>query len=253
MEDQTELIRRAHEGDKEARDELIEKNLGLVRHVQKRFAGRGVEEDDLFQIGVIGLMKAIDRFEPSREVMFSTYAVPMIMGEIKRYLREDGPIKISRTIKENCRKLTEVRCRLAEGLGREPRLEELASETGLSREDILLALDAGFGMESLDAEREAGDGNMASLGERIAYVADGEGISAGMHPCGDSEKDKVLDHILFLQMWEGLSREEQRLIWLRYYQDKTQMQVSDVLGISQVQVSRKEKKILEKMRQNLKL
>ena len=253
MEDQKELLRRAHEGDKEARDELIEKNLGLVRHVQKRYVGRGVDEEDLFQIGVIGLMKAIDRFESSKEVMFSTYAVPMIMGEIKRYLREDGPIKISRTIKENSRRIAEMRSRLAERLGREPRLEELASETELSREDLLLALEAGFGMESLDAEHEAEDGNMTPLGERISYVAFGESISAGMHPCGDSEKDKVLDHILFLQMWEGLSKEEQRLIWLRYYQDKTQMQVSDALGISQVQVSRKEKKILEKMRQNIKL
>lgn len=253
MEENNELIRRVHEGDKEAREELIENNLGLVRHVQKRFVGRGVENEDLFQIGVIGLIKAIDRFEPSMEVKFSTYAVPVIMGEIRRFLREDGPIKVSRTIRENAIKLLKARELLSRQSDHEPRLEELAMEAGLTKEEALLALEADHAIESLDAEREAEDGSMQPLGERIAYHEGGEGITAGMRINGDPEKDKVLDHLIFRQMWDGLSKEEQRLLWLRYYRDKTQMQVSETLGISQVQVSRKEKKILEKMRRQLNL
>jgi len=248
MENLSVLMAEAKAGDKEAREVLIEKNLGLVRHVQKRFMGRGVDPEDLFQIGVIGLMQAIDRFDPSLGLQFSTYAVPMIMGEIKRFLRDDGPIKVSRSIRENAWKLARARDKLAEELSREPRLDELAKEAGLSREETLLAMEADCCPESLDAGRETEDGSMLSLGDRIA--AAGNGIQASLSPqTRDAEKEKLLDHMLLRQLWGGLSKEEQKIIWLRYFRDKTQTEVSRDMGISQVQVSRKEKKILEKMRQ----
>lgn len=249
MEETSVLLKRARAGDKEAREVLIEKNLGLVRHVQKRFLGRGADPEDLFQIGVIGLMRAIDRFDLEQEVAFSTYAVPLIMGEIKRFLRDDGPIKVSRSIRENAVKLARAREALSRELSREPRLDELAERAGLTREEAILALEADGSMESLDAGRETEDGSMLSLGERITM--DGSGVSASLTPHSkDPEKEKLLDHMLLKQLWEGLSGEEKKIIWLRYFRDKTQTQVSKELGISQVQVSRKEKRILEKMRQN---
>lgn len=250
MEETKNKIRRAQQGDKKIREELVEENLGLVRHVVKRFAGRNLEGEDLFQIGVIGLMQAIDRFDLSMNVKFSTYAVPMIMGEIKRFLRDDGLIKVSRTIRENSVKIARARVELTKRLQREPRLEELATECGLTKEETLLALEADENYESLDAGREMEDGSQLSLGERITANASG-GFSVGVSSSADPEKDKLLDRLLLYQMWEGLSKEERRIIWMRFFRDKTQTQVSKELGISQVQVSRKEKKILEKMKQTI--
>lgn len=251
MEEFRKLIGKAQAGDNRAREILIEDNLGLVRHVVKRFAGRGSEEEDLFQIGTIGLMRAIDRFDTAMDVRFSTYAVPLILGEIKRYLRDDGPIKVSRSIRENALKVSRARERLRKEWMREPRLDELAKEAELSREETLLAMESENALESLDSGREVEDGNMVPLGERIASTG-GSNVCACTHPVGDMEKDKLLDRMVLLQMWEGLSKEEQKLIWLRYFRDRTQTQVSKELGISQVQVSRKEKKILEKMRESVK-
>lgn len=149
MEEVSVLIGKSQSGDKEAREVLIEKNLGLVHHIVKRFLGRGYDPEDLFQIGVIGLMKAIDKFDLKLEVKFSTYAVPMIMGEIKRFLRDDGMLKVSRTIKEDGLKVKLARQRLQGRLHREPSLQELAAEAGLGTEEIIQAMEAGAEVESL--------------------------------------------------------------------------------------------------------
>lgn len=251
MEETSVLIERARAGDKEAREVLIDKNLGLVRHVAKRFLGRGVDMEDLFQIGVIGLMQAVDRFDLTLGLKFSTYAVPMIMGEIRRYLRDDGPMKVSRSIRENSLKLSRAREKLSGELGREPRLEELAAQAGLTREEAVMALESDMALESLDAGKENDDGTVLSLGERVVFDDAAGGVCASLNPrARDPEKERLLDRMLLKQLWDGLSGEEQRILWLRFFRDKTQTEISKELGISQVQVSRKEKKILEKMRQS---
>ena len=236
----------------DARGMLIEENLGLVRHVAKRFEGRGIEAEELFQIGSIGLIKAIDRFDHSMGVRLSTYAVPMIIGEIKCYLRDNGPIKISRTIRENAMKLEWARRKYVEKNGREPSISELTKETGLGREEILLALEAGRTVSSLDRVREGEDGEEYSLFDRIAKDDGGAGECAVTNPgAGDAEKDRVLDRMLTEQALGLLDPEERHLIALRFFQEKTQSQVAEILGVSQVQVSRREKKILEKLRKFL--
>ena len=149
MEDVSVLIAKSQAGDKEAREVLIEKNLGLVHTIVRRFLGRGVEPEDLFQIGTIGLMKAVDKFDLSYDVKFSTYAVPMITGEIKRFLRDDGPVKVSRTLKERAMKVRTARARLQGELGRDPRLEEIALETGIQPEDIIMAMESETRVESV--------------------------------------------------------------------------------------------------------
>ena len=164
MEELSVLIEKSQAGDKETRSILIENNLGLVHHIVKRFAGRGYETEDLFQIGVIGLMKAIDKFDLSYDVKFSTYAVPMILGEIKRFLRDDGMIKVSRTIKENGLKVRVVSENLIKKLGREPRISEIAEESGLSEEEITVALEAGADVIMLD------NMDTDALKEAIAYI-----------------------------------------------------------------------------------
>lgn len=250
MEETSVLIERAQKGESEAREVLIEKNLGLVRHIVKRFVGRGVESDDLFQIGTIGLIKAIDKFDLSVGVAFSTYAVPLIMGEIRRFLRDDGLVKVSRTIKENSAKLAGVREELSGKLGREPLLTELMEKTGLGREDVIMALEAGNCVESLEGGTESEDGSSFALKDRITADPAGGSPFAGSR-CGsaDPEKDRLLDRLLLEQLLEELPAEDRKLILLRYYRDKSQVQTAAILGISQVQVSRKEKKILERLRE----
>ncbi|MDE7114071.1 MAG: sigma-70 family RNA polymerase sigma factor, partial [Acetatifactor sp.] len=168
MEETSVLIAKSQSGDKEAREVLIEKNLGLVHHIVRRFAGRGYELEDLFQIGVIGLIKAIDKFDLSLGLKFSTYAVPMITGEIKRFLRDDGPIKVSRVIKENALKVRVVRQRLQSSLGREPTLQELSEETSLSEEEMVLAMEATREVESIYAAVYQEDGSELYLVDRVA-------------------------------------------------------------------------------------
>ena len=148
MEEVSVLIGKSQSGDKEAREVLIEKNLGLVHHIVKRFLGRGYDPEDLFQIGVIGLMKAIDKFDLKLEVRFSTYAVPMITGEIKRFLRDDGILKVSRSLKENCGRIYQAKEKLEKELGREPGLDEIAAEVELSLEEVILALESTAEVES---------------------------------------------------------------------------------------------------------
>lgn len=253
MEEISVLITQAQAGDKMARKVLIEENLGLVRSIVRRFVGRGVEAEDLFQIGTIGLMKAVDRFALEYNVKFSTYAVPMITGEIKRFLRDDGPIKISRTLKENALKVRVARQRLQNVNGREPTVEELAAEAGLDAEELLLAMEADMPVESIYASVYQSDGSEVYLVDTVAGQAgDGTGksrVHAGARDSDDPEKEALLNHMLLEQLLGELGEEERHLIRLRYYQSKTQVEAARVLGISQVQVSRLEKKILLRMRE----
>ena len=236
MDDVMGLIDRAHHGDERARAQLVEQNMGLVWSIVRRFSGRGTENEDLFQIGAIGLMKAIDKFDCSFEVRFSTYAVPMIMGEIKRFLRDDGLVKVSRTLKENGWKIRRETESFRNRWGREPTLEELAEATALSREEIV---------ESLDAYSQE-DGSEISLLDRIDSRNAGERVSAG-----DREKEDLLNRVVLEQLLEELPESERKLIIWRYLQEQTQTKVAERMGISQVQVSRLEKRILKTMRERL--
>ena len=258
MEETAVLIGRSQAGDKEAREKLIEENLGLVRHIVKRFLDRGYDAEDLFQIGCIGLMKAIDKFDLSFEVKFSTYAVPMIQGEIKRFLRDDGMVKVSRTLKENGWKIKQAAEKLAYAYGREATLKELSEETELSVEDIVLALDANVEVESIYKSVYQSDGNEIYLVDQVVGDAGGVGHSilegsmrGSSVVCEDTEKERLLNHMLLEQLLDGLEEKERELIDLRYFQDKTQVEVAKKMGISQVQVSRMEKKILLNLRKVL--
>lgn len=255
MEETAVLIERSQAGDKKAREKLIEENLGLVRHIVKRFLDRGYDAEDLFQIGCIGLMKAIDKFDLQFDVKFSTYAVPMIQGEIKRFLRDDGMVKVSRTLKENGWKIKQAAEKFSYVYGREATLSELSEQTGLSVEDIVLALDANVEVESIYKSVYQSDGNEIYLVDQVVGEAGGVGHSAlagaagaGSSICEDTEKERLLNHMLLQQLLEGLEERERELIRLRYFQDKTQVEVAREMGISQVQVSRMEKKILLHLR-----
>lgn len=231
------LIQKSHEGDKEARARLVEENTGLVWCVVKRFYNRGVEMEDLFQIGTIGLLKAIDKFDLNYDVKFSTYAVPMITGEIKRFLRDDGMIKVSRSLKELYYKAYLCREKLQERFGREPSVTELAGELGVEPEELMAALDASSEVESLHKPIYQSDGQEVSLMDRLPWRAEPE--------------EEILDHLLLKELLGGLEKEERQLIYLRYFADRTQAQAGKELGISQVQVSRLEKKILKSMREQI--
>lgn len=244
------LIQKAHEGDKEAREQLVKENVGLIWSVVKRFYGRGTDAEDLFQIGSIGLLKAIDKFDLSYDVRFSTYAVPMISGEIKRFLRDDGMVKVSRTLKENGWKIKQAAERLSQIYGRDATLQELSAETELSIEDIVMALDANVEVESIYKSVYQSDGNEIYLVDQV--VGDGTGCTAGLNRASeDAEKEKILNHMLLEQLMGTLSETERQLIQMRYFQDKTQVEVAKSLGISQVQVSRMEKRILLRLRREV--
>lgn len=232
------LIEHMQAGEKEVREVLIEQNLGLVHHIVKRFLNRGYDTEDLFQIGVIGLIKAIDKFDPSFDVKFSTYAVPLIAGEIKRFLRDDGMVKVSRTLKENGSRVKYARERLSLRINREPTLQEVSKEAGLTIEEVILAMEANVQVESIYQSVYQNDGNEIYMVDQLADK-------------GKDEQEKMLNHLVIKQLIEGLSETEQKLIRLRYYQDKTQTEVAKMLGISQVQVSRMEKKILLGLRERM--
>ncbi|HKM04900.1 MAG TPA: SigF/SigG family RNA polymerase sporulation sigma factor [Lachnospiraceae bacterium] len=237
MEETAVLIAQSQSGNKEAREVLVEKNLGLVHHIVKRFIGRGYDAEDLFQIGSIGLMKAIDKFDLTFEVKFSTYAVPMISGEIKRFLRDDGMVKVSRSLKENGWKIKQASERLGHLLGRDASLNEIAEATELRIEDIVMAMEANIEVDSIYKTIYQSDGNEITLVDKIPEKKD--------------ENETLINHMMVEQLLKILEKNERQLIELRYYKDKTQMEVAGELGISQVQVSRLEKKILLRMRQEL--
>ncbi len=243
MEEVSVLIAKAQAGDSRARDVLIEENLGLVHHIVKRFAGRGYDMEDLFQTGTIGLMKAIDHFDLSYDVKFSTYAVPLIAGEIKRFLRDDGMVKVSRSLKDANYKLHLAANAFTAENGREPTLHELCEKAQIPYEDAVMAIGAAGEVESIYKTVYEGDGKEIQLLDKVAAEpADGQ--------WEDMEKNRLLDRMLLKQLLEELPEKERTLIWLRYYEDKTQTQIARELGISQVQVSRLEKRILIRMREH---
>ena len=221
MDRTKELIARAHRDDIEARDTLVDENTGLVFSIARRFLGRGQELEDLFQIGCIGLLKAIDRFDLSMEVKFSTYAVPMITGEIRRFLRDDGMIKISRSIKENASKCVKEAQILRGEYNREPTLKEIADKTKLDMADVVQAMESSYMVESIELSNE---GVEASFDENVAR------------------------RVTLGQVLEGLPKRDREILILRYFYDMTQVQVAKKMGISQVQVSRIEKKALGMLR-----
>lgn len=237
MDRTTTLIEKSHQGDEEARAQLVQENAGLVWCVVKRFLRRGAEAEDLFQIGNIGLLKAIDKFDLSYEVKFSTYAVPMISGEIKRFLRDDGMIKVSRSLKELAYKSCACRERLQEAWGREPTITEIASELKVETEELLMAMDASSEIESLHKPIYQKEGQELRLMDKL--------------PEQEEQEDRILNHMLLQELLTYLDKEERRLIYLRYFANQTQSQVGKELGISQVQVSRMEKKILKNLRERI--
>ncbi len=233
MEDR-ELFLRAQGGEIKAREELFEKNTGLIRHVLKRFTARGGRDiEDLYQIGAIGLLKAIARFDTDYGVCFSTYAVPLIMGEIRRFLRDDGIIRVSRGIRENASIIGRERQSFLSEKGREPTMSELSKLTGLDEADIVLALDACCEVESLYKCLNESDGNELMLVDTIGETKD---------------SDRLMDRLFVEELLNKLDGKERELIRLRYYEDRTQVQTAASLGMSQVQVSRLEKKILTRLR-----
>ena len=244
------MINLAHQGDKDARDRLVTENVGLIWSIVKRFGNRNYEMEDLFQIGCIGMIKAIDKFDCSYDVKLSTYAVPMIAGEIKRFLRDDGMIKVSRTLKENGYKIRQVQEKLSQEYGREATIEEIAEKMELTREEVVMTMDANAEVESIYKTVYQSDGSEMYLMDKMGNKD--KGVVANLNLInGDGEKEKLLNHLMVKQMIEELSERDRELIILRYYQDKTQTEVAKILGISQVQVSRIEKKILLGMRSRM--
>ncbi len=232
-----ELIRMAREGDKSARDQVIQNNMGLVYSIVSRYMGRGYDSEELSQIGAIGLIKAVDKFDLGFDVKFSTYAVPLISGEIKRFLRDDGMVKVSRSLKENGWKIKKAADRLSQELNREPSLEELAAATEIPAEDIVLALEANSEVESINKPISFTDGREVSLEEKLPERTDWN--------------EELLNRLLVEQLLGLLDEKERELIRMRYYEDRTQREVAERLGISQVQVSRMEKKILLNLRKQV--
>lgn len=234
MEHTLALIGRAHQGDKEARDTLFEENTGLIYSVARRFLGRGVEMEDLFQIGSIGLLKAVDKFDPAFEVRFSTYAIPMILGELKRFFRDDGMIKVSRSIKENQHRVYLAREKIEKELGREPSLKEIAEMLGMPPEEVAMTLDSAAEVESLYRTVYQSEGTDISLIDKI--------------PEKENAEEHLLNRIFLEEILGKLESSDRKLLYMRYFQDMTQTQVAERLGVSQVQVSRMEKRILGKLR-----
>lgn len=229
-----DYILKSQQGDKEARDILVERNVRLVWSVVQRFMNRGYDQEDLFQIGSIGLIKSIDKFDLSYDVRFSTYAVPMIIGEIQRFIRDDGSIKVSRSLKETANKVRRKRDELTKQLGRSATILEIANALEVSPEEAVHALEASRSPHSIHETVFENDGDPITLLDQIA----------------DEDTD-WFDRITLEEAIRSLSERERLIVYLRYYKDQTQSIVAERLGISQVQVSRLEKKILEEMKVNL--
>ena len=233
-EETLDLIQKVQNGDEEAKALLISSNLGLVRSVIGKFSNIGYERDDLFQLGSIGLIKAIYKFDPSYNVKFSTYAVPMILGEIKRYLRDDGMVKVSRSLKQLAIKVKMQGEMLSKKLGRDPTIEELAEAIGVEKEDVVMAIESNFSVEYLQGVIHEEEGSPICLIDKISQKG--------------AEEDKVVDNILLKEVLGKLDKRERQIIMLRYFEDKTQSEIGELLNISQVQVSRIEKKVLHKLK-----
>lgn len=238
-ENDMKIIERAQNGSKEDMTKLIEDNSRLVWSIVRRFNGRGYDIEDLYQIGSIGLIKAIQRFDTSFEVRLSTYAVPYILGEIKRFIRDDGPIKISRSIKELNIKIIELQKEYLNKYGKEITLEQLAKELKTSKEDITMALDSARPVNSIEDSqyRDNKTDKTISLIDQLSS--------------GKDEENEITNRITIKKLISELKDNEKEVILLRYYKGKTQMQVAKILGITQVQVSRIERKVLDNMKRKL--
>ena len=233
MSRQEELIRLAKEGDPNAKEALVSENAGLIWSVSKRFIGRGTEPEDLYQLGCLGFLKAVEGFDLEFGTQFSTYAVPKIAGEIRRFLRDDGAVKVSRSLKEQSATIKAVRSRLTGALGREPTIAEISRQTGFSPEEIALAETATAATESI--QRETGD----------------EGFSLEDVLTDTESEERMVEKIALRQAISTLPEREQQVIQLRYFHGLTQQRVAKVLDVSQVQVSRIEKKAIAMLRQML--
>lgn len=233
------LFELARKGDKVAKEKIVSDNAGLIWSIARRYIGRGYDVEEIYQIGCIGMLKAIDRFEFDYGVKFSTYAVPLISGEIKRFLRDNGMIKVSRILKQNGYKISMARQQLSAKYGREATIEELSKETHLDIEDIIMATEANKDIESIYQTVYGNDGREVYLVDQIA--------DATMYTAADG----MINKLMLEQTLDEMEDKHRRLIEMRYYQDKTQSEVAKELGISQVQVSRLEKKLLGQMRQKM--
>ena len=238
-ENDMKIIERAQNGSKEDMTKLIEDNNGLIWSIVRRFSGRGYDIEDLYQIGSIGFIKAIQRFDTNFEVRLSTYAVPYILGEIKRYIRDDGPIKISISIKELNVKIIELQKEYFNKHGKEITLEGISKELRISKEEITMALDSTRPVDSIENAKytDSKTDKTVSILEQIST--------------GRDEQTEITNKIAIKNLISELDEKEREIIMLRYYKQKTQMQVSKILGITQVQVSRIERKVLDKMRKKL--
>lgn len=232
MLNNSELLERLEFGDRSAENLLVENNMGLVYSIVSRLENRMYDREDLVQIGAVGLIKAVKKFDTSFNVQFSTYAVPMILGEIKRFLRDDGAIKVSRSIKETALKGRRCRETLEKKLGRTPSISEIAKESGITEEELIEAFEASAPPESLQAAVVDGDDRMSLMG----LVAD------------EGNEEKIVDKLVIKQSLLNLTDREREIIILRYFKGKTQTDISEHIGVSQVQISRIEKKALLKMR-----
>ncbi len=230
-----ELLRQYHNGNEQVLERLVEGNLKLVRSIAGRFSGRGCDTEDLIQIGTMGLLKALKGFDESLGYSFSTYAFPLITGEIKRFLRDDGPIKISRSARANAASVMKARDSLTKEYQREPKLSELCLKTGLSAEEITEALDVSQPLVSIEESINGTDGNL-----KVGDILTGGDLIEG-----------ITDKIALSQAIAQLTPDERRIIYLRYFRNMTQTKVSELLGVSQVTISRAEKKIIDKLRQEI--
>lgn len=235
-----QLLGKMRIGDREARNLLIENNVGLVWSIVKKFSNRGYETEDIFQIGCVGLIKAVDKFDESFGVEFSTYAVPMIMGEIKRFMRDDGIIKISRSLKENNWKLRKIKEDFFREKGREPTICELESMSGINKEDIIQALEIKTEVDSI--YRNLGGGEEKD--RMLIDTLENESVER-------DAAEKLLNRMCLMESLENLDETQKKIIIMRYFMDKTQSEIADELNISQVQVSRMEKKILLSLRKTI--
>lgn len=226
-----DLLRRSQEGDAAAREQLVIENSGLVWSIARRYFGRGVDPDDLYQLGCLGFLKAIDGFDLEYGTQFSTYAVPKIAGEIRRFLRDDGAVKVSRSIKERAASIKMARQRLTAELGREPALSELAEDTGLTTEEIATAETATACTESI--QKEAGE----------------DGFTLEDILTSGSMEEELIEHISLKEAVGKLPERERLVINLRYFRGLTQDKAAKIMGVSQVQISRIEKKALQQLRQ----
>lgn len=236
MDRTLELVKRVQQGDEYAKEQLLQENSGLIWSVVRKFGGRGYEVEDLFQIGAIGLLKCISKFDLSYDVRFSTYAVPMIMGEIKRFIRDDGMIKVSRSLKEIAIKAKYMQDMLVKKEGHSPTMSELAEALDVSVEDLAVALDANMEVESLYSPLNSNDNGEMYLIDKLSQSEANDG--------------SMVDKIALKQIISQLKPKERQIIVLRYFQDKTQTEIAKEIGVSQVQVSRIEKKVLQSIRES---